>query len=103
MHASAYLVLAILGLIVIAVVFVFLVRRGPAHLSLLTSAALACVVAGIAFGETRWVGYTFIGSGVALAVVGRSPRRARATDSGVPLRRARSSGRRALVPYPARV
>jgi hypothetical protein len=69
MHPSAYIVLAILGLIVIAVVFVLLIRRSPTRLSLLTSAALACVVAGIAFGETRWVGYTFIGLGVALAVV----------------------------------
>ena len=70
MNETAYIVVTILVLAVIAVVFVFLVRRGPAHLSLLTSAALVCVVAGIAFGETRWVGYTFIGSGVALAVVG---------------------------------
>lgn len=68
MGGTAYLVLAILALIVIAVVFVFLVGRKPRRISPLSSIALALVVAGIAFGESRWVGYTFIGIGVVLAV-----------------------------------
>ena len=68
MRGTSYLVVAIIALVVVAIVFVFLLGRRPRRISPLSSIALAFVVAGIAFGASRWVGYTFIGIGVTLAV-----------------------------------
>lgn len=68
MGGTAYLTLVILALIVIAIVVVFFRGRRPARLSPVSAIALAFVVAAIIFGETRWLGYTLIGIGVALAI-----------------------------------
>jgi hypothetical protein len=68
MSGVAYVALGILALIVIAAVVVVVGGRRPTRISPILAIALAFVVAGIAFGENRWVGYTLIGIGVALAI-----------------------------------
>lgn len=44
-------------------------ERARRRLTPLAAVAFACVVAGIVFGEARWLGYSLIGTGVALAVL----------------------------------
>ncbi len=69
MSGAAYVAVGILAFLVIAAVVVFVGGRRPTRLSPILAIAVAFVVAGIAFGDSRWVGYTLIGIGVALAIV----------------------------------
>lgn len=64
-----YIAIAILVLACIAVL-VYLKRKGKKSkpLSPLAALAFGFVVAGIVFGDSRWVGYSLMGIGVALAV-----------------------------------
>lgn len=66
-----YMVVAGVALVAIAaLVFVPSVReRARRNLTPLAGVAFALVVAGIAFGEERWLGYGLIATGVALAIV----------------------------------
>lgn len=69
MNGTAYLIIsAILALLVIAVAVVFFRGQRPNRISPLAAIALAFVVAGITFGNERWIGYTFIGVGIVLAI-----------------------------------
>jgi apolipoprotein N-acyltransferase len=65
-----YLVIAILALFIIAGL-VFLVRgKQPAKkITPLAGLAFGFVIAGICFGENRWIGYGLMGVGVVLAVI----------------------------------
>jgi drug/metabolite transporter (DMT)-like permease len=71
MNASqVYVLIAILALACIAAAWFFFVRpNGPTPLSPLSGVAFAFVIAGIVFGENRWVGYGLMGIGVALAIL----------------------------------
>jgi hypothetical protein len=71
MNASQmYIVVAIVALAVIALL-AFFMRRGEKARGLtpLAGLAFACVVAGIAFGENRVLGYGLMGAGVILSVI----------------------------------
>jgi hypothetical protein len=67
--SSAYVLVAIVALALIALAVIVSGRGGGSRLTPLAGVAFACVVAGIAFGENRLLGYGLIGAGVALAVV----------------------------------
>jgi hypothetical protein len=67
--ATLYIVMAIAALAIIALL-VFLIRPGGRQKKLSKFAALAfvCIIAGIGFGDYRWLGYSFIVLGLAFAV-----------------------------------
>lgn len=69
MDGTAYIVVAILALLVIAVAIAFAGLKKPRHTSPLTGVALAFIVSAVLFAESRLVGYTLIGIGVVIAVV----------------------------------
>ncbi|MBX9781720.1 MAG: hypothetical protein K2X48_00365 [Chitinophagaceae bacterium] len=60
---TAMIVLALIG------IFIFLVKPPDEHrrLSLPASLALFCIIAGMVFGETRWLGYGLLTTGALLA------------------------------------
>lgn len=68
--SSLYVAISIAALAVVAVL-VFVVGRGKRapKLTPLAGLAFAFVVAGILFGEERWLGYGLMTVGVVLAVV----------------------------------
>lgn len=67
--SSAFILTAIIILALVGI-FIFLVKPPDEHrrLSLTASLALFCIVAGIVFGETKWLGYGLLGLGMLLAV-----------------------------------
>ena len=70
MNASQiYIVIAIVALGVIAGLVYFAGRRKEQRLTPLAGLAFAFVLAGIIFGQERWLGYGLMGIGVILAVV----------------------------------
>jgi len=71
MSASAvYVAIALTALLAVLVVGLVLGRRPDAStLTPLTALSFGMVAAGIAFGDTRAVGYAFFAAGVGLAVV----------------------------------
>ncbi len=71
MSASAvYVAIGLLALLAVAVLALALGRRpGASTLTPLAALSFGMVVAGIAFGENRAVGYTFFAVGIGLAVV----------------------------------
>ncbi len=68
--SQIYLVIAILSFLVIALIF-FLMRgkKQTKTTSTLTYLAFIFVIFGIVFGENRYVGYSLMGVGVAIAIV----------------------------------
>lgn len=78
---AGYLVVAALVLLAIVAVAVGAWRgragTGTRPLSALGAVAVALVVAGIVFGEPRWLGYGLMAAGVALSVVDILRRRRR--------------------------
>ncbi len=78
--AQVYVGISLAVLALVAVLVLFVSRKGGANrLTPLAGLALACVVAGIVFGDDRLVGYSLFGAGVVIAVVdifNRSRRRA---------------------------
>ncbi len=71
MDASQVFVLASILVLALVAVVVFFVSKGRRQnrLTPLAGLAVACVVAGIVFGDDRLVGYSLFGLGVVLAVV----------------------------------
>ena len=61
------------SLAVLAVVALLVFRAGKAgklnRLTPLAGLALGCIVAGLVFGDERWLGYSLFAVGVILAVV----------------------------------
>lgn len=67
---NVYLVLVVVVLLGVVAALVLAARRGQAQrLTPLGGLALAFVVAGIVFGESRLVGYGLFAVGIGLAVV----------------------------------
>lgn len=71
-----FILVTVLVAIVIIGLFVFMLlrkrRSGEEQNGVvrpLTSAAFICVIIGITFGDSRWVGYGFIGLGMVLAII----------------------------------
>ena len=75
--SQAYIAIAIASLVVV-VLIAFVIRRNRQEnrLSPLASLAFGFILAGILFGENRFIGYGLMAGGVILAVVDifRSPR-----------------------------
>lgn len=70
MNSSAYIIISIVALAMIAVVlFVLRARKPERKISKLGALSLFLVLAGIIFGESQLTGYSLIGAGVILAVV----------------------------------
>jgi len=69
MNASQiFIAIAIVVLAVIAGLVYFTGRRKEQRLTPLAGLAFAFVLAGIVFGQERWLGYGLLGMGVILAV-----------------------------------
>ncbi len=70
MNASQiYIAFAIVVLAVIAALVFFASKRKEKRLTPLAGLAFAFVLAGLMFGQERWLGYGLLGIGVILAVV----------------------------------
>ena len=70
MNASQiYVAIAIMVLAVIAGLVDYAGRRKEKRLTPLANLAFAFVLAGLFFGQERWLGYGLLGVGVILAVV----------------------------------
>jgi hypothetical protein len=67
--AQIYIIIAIAALAIIAGLLVFTKRISPkSKLSPLAGLAFVFIIAGIIFGESRLVGYSLMGVGLALAL-----------------------------------
>ncbi len=67
--STIYVIVAILALAATAVlVFVAGRQASPRRLTPLAGLAFGLILAGLLFGENRWLGYGLLGLGVALAV-----------------------------------
>ncbi len=65
-----YILIAIVVLLIVSVLAFVLGRREPHNrLSPLAGLAFGFIIAGIIFGDNRYVGYTMLGIGVVLAVI----------------------------------
>lgn len=66
----AYIAISITALLIVALL-VFILARGKREnrLTTLAGLAFAFVLAGIIFGEDRWLGYSLMGIGIILAVI----------------------------------
>jgi lipoprotein signal peptidase len=71
MNTSQAWIIAAIAVLLIVGLLVFFVRRNrqAKRLTPLTGLAFAFVIAGIAFGDSRLIGYGLMGIGVTLAVV----------------------------------
>ena len=68
--SPVYILIAIVALAAIAViVFVIMPAGQQRKLSPLAGLSFGLVIAGILFGEERWLGYSLMGIGVLLAVM----------------------------------
>lgn len=68
--STVYIVIGISALVIIAILALLLSqRKGSYKLTPLAGVAFAFVLAGILFGENRWLGYGLMGVGIILAVV----------------------------------
>ncbi len=68
---QVFIFLAIMALALIAGVLIYTRNRRKETKALTPLAGLAfgCIVAGIVFGEERWLGYGLIGLGVVLSII----------------------------------
>ncbi len=70
MNQNIYIVISIISLLILAAVFAYkLARREVTRLSPQAALAFSFIVAGIAFGENRLLGYGLMGAGVVLAIL----------------------------------
>jgi lipopolysaccharide export LptBFGC system permease protein LptF len=70
MHQQIYIAIAVGVLAIIAVLMIIFKKKKPqAKLSTLSALAFVFVIAGIAFGDSRLVGYSLIGVGIVLALI----------------------------------
>lgn len=70
MEASQiYILISVIVLLIIAILVIFVKKKKQKRLTPLASLALAFVLAGIFFGDSRLVGYSLIGIGVLLALI----------------------------------
>jgi len=68
--SQIYIAVSIVALAGIAVLVFFVnQKRRINRLTPLASLAFACILAGIFFGEYRWIGYGLMGAGVLLAIL----------------------------------
>ena len=68
--SQMYIAIAILALLVIALLVFFAGKhRKKNNITPLAGLAFAFVLAGMVFGENRWIGYSLMGIGVLLAVI----------------------------------
>lgn len=68
--SQVYIAIAISALAFVALGMILVIRnRKPIRLSPLTGLAFGFILAGLLFGEERWIGYSLLGIGVVLAVV----------------------------------
>lgn len=68
---QVFIFLAIMSLALIAGVLIYTRsrRKETKALTPLAGLAFGCIIAGIVFGEERWLGYGLIGVGVILSIV----------------------------------
>ena len=66
---TAYIAIGIVALILVAGILVFTKNKRKEKLTPLAGLAFAFVIAGIAFGDERIIGYSLMGIGIILAVV----------------------------------
>ncbi len=67
---AAYIAISITALLIVALLVFILVRgKRENRLTTLAGLAFAFVLAGIIFGEDRWLGYSLMGIGIILAVI----------------------------------
>lgn len=72
-----YIILSVVVILVVALMVFFLGKgKKENHLTPIAGLAFGFVLAGILFGEERWLGYGLMGIGVVLAVIDivRKPR-----------------------------
>jgi uncharacterized membrane protein len=71
MNASSVFIAVSVGVLAVVIVLVFLLGRSRRanRLTPLASLAFAFVLAGICFGENRFLGYSLFGIGVILSVI----------------------------------
>lgn len=71
MNASQiYVLIALVALAIIATLaFILRKDRKAARFTIFARLALACVLAGILFGENRWISYGLLGAGIVLALI----------------------------------
>jgi hypothetical protein len=68
-NSLPYIIISIVGLVIVVFLAFFTRRRQRANrLSTLTGLAFAFIIAGIMFGENRFLGYSLLAVGVVLAV-----------------------------------
>ncbi len=67
--SQIYILISAFVFLAIAVIFFLLVKKKPKQLSRLAAVAFAFVILGGFFSENRWVGYTLMGVGVAIAII----------------------------------
>lgn len=68
--SSVFIAVSVVVLVVIALLMFLLGKRGKANrLTPLASLAFGFVLAGIVFGENRFVGYSLFGIGVIVAII----------------------------------
>lgn len=65
-----YIIIGIVTLAIVAGLLIFIKKMRPeSKLSPIAGLALACIISGIVFGESRLVGYGLMGIGVLIALV----------------------------------
>lgn len=66
-----FTLMAAVSLVLIVLLFLFLrlKRKEIKPLTPLAGLAFGCIIAGIVFGEERWLGYGLMGLGIILAVI----------------------------------
>ncbi|MFN2304982.1 MAG: hypothetical protein ACK2TV_14725 [Anaerolineales bacterium] len=69
--SQIYSLIVILTLVALAGLFIFfrVSRKESKPLTPLMGLGIGCVIAGIVFGEERWLGYGLMGIGVTLSVI----------------------------------
>jgi len=68
MNGTAYVLIIIIALASVALALFFRVKKQRKPISKLGAVSFGLVIAGIVFSENKWVGYSFIGAGLLLAV-----------------------------------
>ena len=68
--SQVYIAISIVILAIIAILlFIVKGRKPETKLTKLAALALALIIAGIVFGDSRLVSYSFFGAGVILAII----------------------------------
>lgn len=65
-----FILIAVLSLVLILLLFFFAGNRKKSggRLTPLASVGFGCMIAGIVFGENRWLGYSLMAAGVLFAI-----------------------------------